>query len=70
MLAAAGTVAGMAMLLLVRSVAVAIGSATGAIVAVIILKHLALAIIAGSPLAAMFQKLEPKIRSHCPFTSS
>lgn len=66
-LAVAGICAGMAMLLLFRSIPVAAGTATGVIVGTIILKHLALAIIVGSPLAAAFQGIKPKIRSYCPF---
>jgi hypothetical protein len=67
MLAAAGSIAGMAMLLLFRSIPIAAGSATAVVVGIIILKHLALAIIVGSPLTAVFQSIKPKIRSYCPF---
>jgi hypothetical protein len=69
-LAAAGCITGIAMLLLFRSVPIAAGSATGVIVAIVILKHLALALIVGSPLAAAFQDIKPKIRAHCPFARS
>jgi|HubBroStandDraft_1064217.scaffolds.fasta_scaffold366982_1 hypothetical protein len=69
-LAIAGSIAGMAMLLLFRSIPIAAGTATAVIVAIIILKHLALAIIVGSPLTAMFQSIKPKIRSYCPFAKS
>lgn len=66
-LAAAGSIAGVAMLLLFRSIPVAAGTATAVIVAIVILKHLALAIIVGSPLTAAFKSIKPKIRSYCPF---
>ncbi len=67
MLAAAGSVAGLVMLLLFRSIPVAAGTATTVIVSIIVLKHVALAMIVGSPLAAMLRGIKPKIRSHCPF---
>jgi hypothetical protein len=66
-LAAAGCVGGLAMLLLFRSIPLAAGTATGIVVAIIVLKHLALAVIVGSPLAAMFKSVGPKLRAHCPF---
>jgi hypothetical protein len=69
-LAAAGSLAGIAMLLFFQSIPVAAGTATSVIVAIIVLKHLALALIVGSPLTAMFQKIRPKIRAHCPFANS
>jgi hypothetical protein len=67
MLALAGSLTGLAMLLLFRSIPIAAGSATAIIVAIIVVKHVALAIIVGSPLAALFQSIKPKIREHCPF---
>jgi hypothetical protein len=67
-LAMAGTMAGMAaMLLFFRSIPLAAGTATAVIVGIII-KHVALAMIVGSPLAALFQSLKPKIRVQRPFT--
>jgi hypothetical protein len=66
-LATAGSIAGMAMLVLFRSIPVSAGTATAVIVGIIILKHLALVIIVGSPLTAAFQGIKPKIRSYCPF---
>lgn len=66
-LAAAGSIAGMAMLLLFRSIPIVAGTATAVIVAIFILKHLALATIVGSPLTAVFKSIKPKIRSYCPF---
>jgi hypothetical protein len=69
-LATAGSISGVAMLLLFQSIPMAAGTATGVIVAIIVLKHLALAIIVGSPLSAMFQTIRPKLRSHCPFAKS
>jgi hypothetical protein len=69
-LATAGSITGVAMLFLFRSIPIAAGTASGVIVAIIILKHLALTIIVGSPLTAIFQSIKPKIRSHCPFAKS
>lgn len=66
-LAAVGTITGTAMLLLFRSIPVAAGTATAVIVGIIVVKHLALAAIVGSPLAAVYQGIKPKIRSYCPF---
>lgn len=65
-LAAAGSITGITMLLLFRSIPIAATSASAVIVAIIILKHLALALIVGSPLAAMLQKIKPKARAYCP----
>jgi hypothetical protein len=69
-LAAAGSVIGITMLLLFRSIPVAAGTATAVVVAIIVLKHLALAMIVGSPVTAAFQSIKPTIRSHCPFAKS
>ncbi len=66
-LAATASITGIAMLMLFRSIPIAAGTATTVVVAMIVLKHLALAMIVGSPLAAMFQSVKPKIRPHCPF---
>jgi hypothetical protein len=63
----AGSITCMAMLLLLRSMPLAAGTATAVIVGIIVIKHVALAMIVGSPLAALFQSLKPKIRAHCPF---
>jgi hypothetical protein len=65
-LAAAGSVSGVAMLLLLQSISIATGTAMGVIVAIIVLKHLALTFIVGSPLAILFRNIKPKLRSHCP----
>jgi hypothetical protein len=65
-LGAAGTTSGLAMLLLFRSIPIAAETATAVILAIIVLKHLALAVIVGSPLAVLFQNIKPKLRSHCP----
>jgi formate hydrogenlyase subunit 4 len=69
-LATAGSISGIVMLLLFRSIPTAAGTATAAIPAMIVLKHLALAAIVGSPLAALFQSIKPKLRSRCPFAKS
>jgi ABC-type Fe3+ transport system permease subunit len=66
-LAVAGTTVGIAMLLLFRSISAAAGTATGVVVAIIVLKHVALAMVVGSPITAAFQSVKPTIRSHCPF---
>jgi hypothetical protein len=66
-LATAGIVAGVAMLLLLRSIPIAAGTATAVIVSVVVLKHVGLAIIVGSPLAALFKNIKPSVRSYCPF---
>jgi hypothetical protein len=66
-LASVGSITGIAMLLLFRSIPIAAGSATTVIVVIIALKHLALALIVASPLTALFQSVKPKIRSYCPF---
>jgi formate hydrogenlyase subunit 4 len=66
-LAAAGSISGILMLLLFRSIPMAAGTAAGVIVTMIVIKHVALAMIVGSPLAAIFKSIKPKLRSHCPF---
>jgi hypothetical protein len=63
----AGIMAGMAMILFFRSIPLAKGTAAAVIVGIIVIKHVALAMIVGSPLAALFQSLKPKIRIQCPF---
>jgi hypothetical protein len=69
-LAIAGSSSGIVMLLFFRSIPIAAGTATGIIVALIVLKHLALAMIVGSPLAAIFKRIKPNLRAHCPFAKS
>lgn len=69
-LATVGSISGIMMLILFRSIPLAARTATGVIVAIIVLKHLALAMIVGSPLAAMFTSIKPKLRSHCPLGKS
>jgi hypothetical protein len=66
-LAATGSLSGLAALILFRSIPIAAGSATAVIVMIIVIKHLALAAIVGSPLLAAFQSLKPKLREHCPW---
>jgi hypothetical protein len=66
-LATVGSISGIVMLVLFRSIPIAAGTATVVIVALIVFKHLALAMIVGSPLAAIFKGIKPKLRSHCPF---
>jgi hypothetical protein len=69
-LAAAGSLAGAAMLLLFRSIPIAAGTATTVIVGIVILKHVALAIIVGSPLAGLFKSIQPNARTYCPLGKS
>lgn len=64
-LGVAGSLSGFVMLLLFRSVAAASDAAMSTVLAIIVMKHLALAIIAGSPLAALFQTMKPRLRAHC-----
>jgi ABC-type Fe3+ transport system permease subunit len=64
--AVVGTTVGLAILLLFRSIPLAAGTATAVIVGMIVVKHVALAMIVGSPLAALFQSLRPKIRELAP----
>jgi ATP/ADP translocase len=67
MLALTGSITGMATLLLFRSIPLAAGTATAVVIGIIVIKHLALALIFGSPLAALFKNVKPRIRRHCPF---
>jgi hypothetical protein len=66
-LAVTGSVSGLAMLFLFRSIPIAAGSATAVMLTIIIIKHLALAAIIGSPLFGIFQSIKPKLREHCPW---
>jgi hypothetical protein len=70
MLAAAGSISGVAILALFRSIPIAAGTGVGIIVGIIVLKHLALVLIISSPLAVILQRIRPTIRSHCPFARS
>ena len=63
----AGTVSGLLMLVLFRSIPLASGSAAATVVAIIALKHLALFVAVSSPAAALFQSLKPKVRAYCPW---
>ncbi len=64
-LGAAGFLSGAVVLLLVRSLPIASGTAVGIVVAMIAIKHLALFLAVSSPLAALFQSLKPKLREIC-----
>jgi hypothetical protein len=66
-LGAAGLAGGVFALLFFRSISLASGAAVMAAVALIAAKHLALLIAAGSPLAALFQFLKPRVRAYCPW---
>jgi hypothetical protein len=63
----AGLVSGLLTLFLFRSIPMASGTAAVAVVSLIVAKHLALAVAAGSPLAAFLQILKPKVRPYCPW---
>ena len=69
-LGATGFASGALILLLFRSIPMAAGTAATVIVAIIALKHLALFIAVGSPVAALFQSVKPRLRAHCPFRGS
>jgi hypothetical protein len=62
-----GCAAGGASLLLLKSLPIASGTAISTIILIVVLKHLALALMAVSPLAALFQTLKPAIRRYCPW---
>ncbi|MHB8812172.1 MAG: hypothetical protein ACYDAE_02815 [Steroidobacteraceae bacterium] len=66
-LAVTGSLSGLAALFLFRSIPIAAGSATAVILMIIIIKHLALAAMVGSPLFGLFQGIKPKLREHCPW---
>jgi hypothetical protein len=66
-LGAAGLAGGLLALLVFRSLSLASGTAVMATVALIAAKHLALLVAAGSPLAALFQYLKPRVRAYCPW---
>ena len=68
-LGAAGFTSGLVPLLLLRPIPMASGSAVAAVVAMIAIKHLALALAVSSPLAALFQSVRPAVRAHCPFAN-
>jgi hypothetical protein len=66
-LGVAGLAGGVFALLFFRSISLASGGAVMAVIALIAAKHLALLIAAGSPLAALFQYLKPRVRAYCPW---
>jgi hypothetical protein len=61
----AGSASGLLMLLLFRSLPMASGTAAATILAIIALKHLALFIAVGSPMAAFTQTIRPHLRAFC-----
>lgn len=65
-LAAGGSLSGLAVLFLFKSIPIAAGSATAVILMIIVIKHLALAAIIGSPMFSAFQSIKPKLREYCP----
>ncbi len=62
-----GLLSGLFMLFVSRSIPIASTTAAATIISVIVLKHVALAIAVGSPLAALFNSIKPILRAHCPF---
>jgi hypothetical protein len=66
-LAVAGSLSGLATLLLFGSIPLAAGSATAVVLAILAIKHLALAAMIGSPLLGLFRSIQPKLREHCPW---
>jgi len=67
LLGIAGLASGLLALLLFRSIPMASGTAAAAFVSLMVAKHVALAVAAGSPLAAFFQILKTKVRPYCPW---
>ena len=66
-LGSTGFASGTATILLLRSLPIAAGTAAGVMIAIVLLKHAALALALGSPLAAFFQSMKPRIREYCPW---
>jgi hypothetical protein len=66
-LGAAGLASGLIMLLVFRSIPMASGTAAATVIAIVALKHVALAIAVGSPIAAMFRSVKPTLRAYCPW---
>jgi uncharacterized membrane protein YjjP (DUF1212 family) len=65
-----GLISGLFMLYFFRSIPIASTTAAAAVIVVIVLKHLALAIAVGSPLAAFFKSIKPTLRDYCPFAGN
>ena len=61
----AGVGSGLLMLAIFRSIPMASGSAAVTIFAIIAIKHLALFIAVGSPAAAFWQSMKPRLRAYC-----
>jgi len=66
-LGATGLASGVVTLLIFRSIPMASGTAAITLTLLIAAKHLALAVAAGWPLAALFEILKPKVRPYCPW---
>ena len=66
-LGAAGFASGVVALVIFHSIPMASGTAAATIIAVIALKHLALALAVGSPAIALLQSVKPRLRAHCPW---
>jgi hypothetical protein len=67
LLGATGLASGVATLFVFHSIPMASGTAVVAAVSLIAAKHLALLVAAGSPLAAFFQILKPRVRRYRPW---
>jgi hypothetical protein len=66
-LGAAGFAGGLVTLLIFRSLPMASGTAAATIIALIVVKHLALVIAVGSPMFALLQQVKPTLRAYCPW---
>jgi hypothetical protein len=66
-LGGAGSIGGVIMLLVFRSIPMAAGTAAATAVTIIALKHLALFIVVSSPAVALFQFVKPRVRAYCPW---
>ena len=68
-LGAAGFLSGLVTLLVFRSIPIASETAAMTLVAIVAIKHLALALVGSSPLGALFHSVKPTLRAHCPFAT-
>jgi hypothetical protein len=63
----AGSLSGVLMLVLFRSIPIASSSVALTVVAIVALKHLALFVALSSPVAAFFQWVKPTVQARCPW---
>lgn len=66
-LGAGGGLSGLVALLVFRSIPIASGTAAVIVVAIIVVKHLALAIAVGSPTVAILRSVRKHLQDVCPF---